>query len=91
LLKTLAIAAGMAVTVYMAAKRLPPAAAVVMAVVSGGVFYALLLRLTRVLTSQDRERMLGVMRYVPRQASRVAQAGLEWLIPAPAREQEIRT
>lgn len=88
LLKTFAISSGMAITAYFAAVRLPAVPAVVVAVGVGSVVYGFLLRCSGVLNETDRERMLGLVKYVPWQARGGTQAALSWLMPSALAQPE---
>lgn len=91
LLKTIAVSAIMALTMALATSRMPALPAIGLAAVAGVLLYLVLLRCGRILLHADRDRMLGLVKYVPTRASSVIWTALSWLIPASRFKPEIGT
>jgi len=83
LVKIGAVSASMAIVVHFATLKLPAIPAAILAVIIGTVVYVILLRMVRVLGPGDYVRMLNLRTHIPSRASRIFEAGLNWMIPTP--------
>ncbi|HLJ22581.1 MAG TPA: polysaccharide biosynthesis C-terminal domain-containing protein [Candidatus Acidoferrales bacterium] len=84
LAKIASISALMALIVHAAVPRSASPAALAAAVFLGAAVYAVLLRLSGVLSAADRRRILHLEQHIPAAFRRIFSASLDWLIPASA-------
>lgn len=81
ILKTVAVSACMAVLVHASVSRISAVPAAIVGTAAGIALYFIGLRVSRVLGSADRDRILLLRRHVPRVVGRVLDTSLDWVIP----------
>jgi O-antigen/teichoic acid export membrane protein len=84
LVKTAVVSGCMAILVHPEVSRVPAIPATAIAIVTGVGLYLIGMRVSRVLSGADRDRMLVLKRHVPTAVRRLFDMSLNWLIPAPA-------
>jgi O-antigen/teichoic acid export membrane protein len=82
--KTAAVSGCMAILVHEAVSRVPAVPAAVVAIATGAGLYLFGLRVSRVLSGADRDRILLLKRHVPPAVRGIFDFSLNWLVPAPA-------